>query len=776
MALGLSITVMKEGQQVAQANVEQELLIGRSDACGLRLSDRAISREHALIRVTPEGIEVQRKSLFAPLWINGQEVTRAIAKPGDWLELGPYRMQLGAAATAAVLRDVAQSLPATPLEFEAAAGPDLGVSPSLEAAGAGRDAAGANDEIAVPSPDGAAADGEPESLEPMLDMGESPQSAPSAEPAEPLAAPQGSSEPAPPASIPNVEDTPTQGAPDPDAATRVFAADQLRAVLEFPEGAANVREIEVKDVEIVIGRGKTCQVVLTDKKSSRRHAGVSRQGSRCIVRDLGSSNGIYVNGEKVREQVLSGEDVLRIGDTEFVFKAVHVDYELQKNDFLNPDSLAEADAGLDVQPLAAAVPQLAGAMPVVGGGQAGQAAWIPGMQSAPTEEKGLQGLLGKWKALPPRKRLLYLAAAGAAIFMLLEEGETPAPVATEKPAARTTAAAPGASGDPQADAKANQEKLFEQLTPDQKKYVESQYVLAQQLFEAKDYERTYEELTKIFQLVPNYKFARDYERYSKEGIQRIKREAEDRRRREEEERVLAKVKELEADAERLAKDQQWDAMKVVLDDIQALDPENAKVAQWKSELADALERERQAKELSELQKGLNAKALEIVRAGDKLQQAERYLAAIQKYKSVDPTTPDKRIYRRALKRMADAREALTAKVQPILAEAQARESEGSAAKAYKLFRRVLDILPSSREARAGVERLRGQISERAKYVYAEAVLAESYSDFELAAKKYQECIEIAPDDNVYFQRAKRRLARYRPFTDPAATGPGGGGS
>jgi hypothetical protein len=436
---------------------------------------------------------------------------------------------------------------------------------------------------------------------------------------------------------------------------------------------------------------------------------------------------------------------------------------------------SEDVAPMAIEPLAAAVPQLAGAVPAPTAA-AGQA-WIPGMQAPVAEEKGVAGLIAKWKALPPRKRMLYLAAAGAAVFMLMEEESTPPPPASsattsakEQSATRATAAA-----DPQADAKANQEKLFEQLTPEQKKYVETQYVLAQQLFEAKDYERTNEELTKIFQLLPNYKFARDYERYAKEGMLRIKREAEDRRRREEEERVLAKVKELEADAERLAKDQQWDAMKVVLDDIQALDPENAKVAQWKSEMADALERERQAKELSELQKSLNTKAQAILKQGDRLQQAERFLSAIETYKRVEPSTPDKRIYRRALKRMAEARAALATKVQPLLAEAQAREAEGSAAKAYKLYREVLGILPSSKEARAGVERLRGQISERAKYVYAEAVLAESYSDFDLAAKKYQECLEIAPEDNMYYQRAKRRLARYRPFTDPSTNGSSSGG-
>ena len=723
----VALTILKEGVEVAKMSLEGDVSIGRAEGCAVRLDDRAISREHAVIRALEDGFEIHRKSLFAPLWVNGKEITHAIVKQGDWLELGPYRIQIGQSAAvaaavtavAAAVSDVGVDFPPEGLVLESPPEEQLVDQP-------------------VETPSQAPEIGLSESQPPA----ESPDSPEMLDISDPL--PSSGSEPV-------VEEPVTEGIGDPDASTRAFGATQVRAVLSLDEGAANVREIEVGQSEIVLGRGKTCQIILNDKKASRRHASVSRQGSRFVVRDLGSSNGVSVNGEKIREQELAAEDQIRIGDTVILFKAVHVDYALQENDFLTPEP-EEEDLSPVVAPLAATVQE----MPATPG-PGPLESWIPGIQPAANAPSSTGGLLGKWRDLPPRKRILYIAAIGAALFMLFEEEEIPVSTKSE-PATK-------AEGKVQ-----KTEKLFDELSAEQKKYVESQYALAQQLFEAKEFERTYEELTKIFQLIPNFKDARDYERYAKEGIQRVKREGEDRRRREEEERVQAKVAELEADADRLAKEKKWDAVKVILDDIQALDPENAKVIQWKNEISEEVERDRQSRELASMQSDLNQRAVAKIREGDTLVNSERFLAAIQKYREVPQTTPDKKIYSKALKKIASARAALNAKVEPMLADANAREAEGAFGKAYKLYREALRIHPASKPALTGVDRLRGQLMERAKYVYAEAVLAESYSDFDLAAKKFQECMEIAPDDNIYFQRAKRRLNRYKPFTDPSGGG------
>lgn len=64
---------------------------------------------------------------------------------------------------------------------------------------------------------------------------------------------------------------------------------------------------------IVIGRDPACQISDPDPLLSRRHAEIIANVHGVSVRDLDSRNGILVNGEKTREQVLLPGDVVQLG-------------------------------------------------------------------------------------------------------------------------------------------------------------------------------------------------------------------------------------------------------------------------------------------------------------------------------------------------------------------------------------------------------------------------------------------------------------------------------
>ncbi len=73
------------------------------------------------------------------------------------------------------------------------------------------------------------------------------------------------------------------------------------------------------DTENRIGRGLDCHVVLNDPLSSRVHAVIEyREGMWC-VRDAGSRNGTYVNGQKADEAQLAEGCHVKTGTTEFSF-------------------------------------------------------------------------------------------------------------------------------------------------------------------------------------------------------------------------------------------------------------------------------------------------------------------------------------------------------------------------------------------------------------------------------------------------------------------------
>ncbi len=61
--------------------------------------------------------------------------------------------------------------------------------------------------------------------------------------------------------------------------------------------------------EINIGRDVSNDFIINDVEVSRHHARLSRQGMQYVIEDLGSTNGTFVNGQR-----LAGPHVLRAGD------------------------------------------------------------------------------------------------------------------------------------------------------------------------------------------------------------------------------------------------------------------------------------------------------------------------------------------------------------------------------------------------------------------------------------------------------------------------------
>jgi pSer/pThr/pTyr-binding forkhead associated (FHA) protein len=70
----------------------------------------------------------------------------------------------------------------------------------------------------------------------------------------------------------------------------------------------------------VIGRSKECDIRVSDPNVSRRHAEIRQEGSTYTIIDLGSTNGISVNGKAQKKAKLEDEDRVTMGSTELVFR------------------------------------------------------------------------------------------------------------------------------------------------------------------------------------------------------------------------------------------------------------------------------------------------------------------------------------------------------------------------------------------------------------------------------------------------------------------------
>ena len=89
----------------------------------------------------------------------------------------------------------------------------------------------------------------------------------------------------------------------------------MSGYLELADGSI----VGVRD-GLVLGRVAACDVVVDDKKASRRHARLISEGGVVEVEDMGSSNGTLLNGNPVDRRMLRDGDRIEIGKTVVVYR------------------------------------------------------------------------------------------------------------------------------------------------------------------------------------------------------------------------------------------------------------------------------------------------------------------------------------------------------------------------------------------------------------------------------------------------------------------------
>ena len=76
---------------------------------------------------------------------------------------------------------------------------------------------------------------------------------------------------------------------------------------------------EITAAETLIGRAPSCDLQIPDESMSREHAVVLSDGETHMLEDLQSTNGVKVNGKRIRSVELAHGDEIEIGQTRLVF-------------------------------------------------------------------------------------------------------------------------------------------------------------------------------------------------------------------------------------------------------------------------------------------------------------------------------------------------------------------------------------------------------------------------------------------------------------------------
>ena len=70
----------------------------------------------------------------------------------------------------------------------------------------------------------------------------------------------------------------------------------------------------------VIGRDAKCDLLLEDPRASRIHARIEKSSGIYVIKDLESTNGLYINGVRVQSAELKPGDTIGLGTTLFTFE------------------------------------------------------------------------------------------------------------------------------------------------------------------------------------------------------------------------------------------------------------------------------------------------------------------------------------------------------------------------------------------------------------------------------------------------------------------------
>ena len=107
-------------------------------------------------------------------------------------------------------------------------------------------------------------------------------------------------------------------------ARQIEASSRRLATLVVVRGAEIGRHYPLRRTRVVLGRGDAADVVIPHREISRAHAQIEavRWGRETIYRlsDLGSTNAVFVNGERVQRHVLGPGDKIQLGDAVLKFE------------------------------------------------------------------------------------------------------------------------------------------------------------------------------------------------------------------------------------------------------------------------------------------------------------------------------------------------------------------------------------------------------------------------------------------------------------------------
>ena len=522
--------------------------------------------------------------------------------------------------------------------------------------------------------------------------------------------------------------------------TQVGVLPSLPTLVIYDATGQVSKNISLSGNHWIIGRDPSCSVSIEHHKLSRKHFEILRKEGRYFIRDLGSSNGTFVQGEPISTEdwrpLYSGDEIsvydlkmrFVLRDASFAMRAQEAERALAPLRSA-VDSATQQDKGNESS----------------FGGETGKDSFDQAFSAEDLPASTPQTLTNKMREFfkKPIRAVLLLTLLLLAIFYLLMEENQSENIQQKKASELQTP--------------------FDRLPEEQKTLVKQLYESAQSFMQQGKYQLAKDEIAKLHQIIPYYEDSKQLEEAADQALfllaEKERQEAEAR----EQERIAEEIKITLAKCRKLLGPKVTRAqVNECLSPILVYDPEHPEIKSlWDEVTRIEEERAMQEAQARDYQERVKELRTMFNKARD-LELTEQWLEAIDAYRSViQSELPDPN----GLKKQSAAnKEAIEQRLiqrqKDIESRAQQFYQQGKLKEAISLIREAIVINPKNQVLIGVHEEWMNELRKNMMQIYQEANFDESIGEIDSAKQKWEQIRERSLPGENYYEKSKVKLKRY----------------
>ena len=517
---------------------------------------------------------------------------------------------------------------------------------------------------------------------------------------------------------------------------------QLENQLRIVYAGRKQTQVSIQGNFWTLGRSENCDLKLKDSKASRKHVVIKNVQGKFQVKDLGSSNGTFLNGNQMqanKDYPLRSGDCIEIGTTKIYFEQVDVRFE---------EAMERLPVKLSQHPL----------LQVGTDGNLNTAQALPPALLAKAGELGFvrpQEDFSKAKKKPSPVLWLAIGLIGIAGYFAMQDDT-------------------GSTGNAeQASIEKEKPKTpFEALSPSEQIYVNTAYQAAYRFFAADQWDLCISELEKVHRFLPNGHSDPNFPE-ALPSLQMLNiadtaaatlrdqaRLEEEKRQRQEFERELEnRLRQCEQNANAFSKAQAEQCLEFVF--LHSPDNPRGKALLEAIDLREeqkVLARRQQAERQSLIEKGES-----LFRSAEQLDQANDILEAIEAYqKHAQSSYPDPNgLKKKSSARASQLQANIAVEIEKLVEKMRSHfETDDQLKDCVKIADKILKLNSSHAEANDLRNQAIARLTEKLREDYQDSIFRESHGDIEKAKQIWRQIVAMDIEGGEYHTKASIKLKKH----------------